>query len=218
MRQKISNLICLISLIFCCYTFFQITASAEVDNNNYNPQNNSQENCEDPTGVESGNSGNSNSASNQGSFRVKSHLVFNKKIIGKARAIDGDSIKVNNSEIRLFGIDAPEYKQKCLDKNNDEYSCGMVSQDFLSKLINGKQLECFYAEKDKYDRFLSKCFVQKLSVNEEMIKSGMAVIYNFSESSKKMDELEEYAKRNKFGIWQGSFELPKNYRKNNPRI
>lgn len=154
----------------------------------------------------------------QNNFRVRSHLVFNKKFSGKAYVLDGDSIKVDKKEVRLFGIDAPEYKQKCLDKNNEEYGCGKVSLEFLKKLIEGKKIECIFAQKDKYDRFLAKCFAENISINEEIIKNGMAVIYNFNESSSKMDELENYAKNNKIGIWQGSFELPKNYRKTNPRL
>ncbi len=152
-----------------------------------------------------------------GGFRVKSHLVFDKNFSGKAFALDGDSIKVGRKEVRLFGLDAPEYKQQCLDKNNLEYGCGLISRDFLVKLINGKKVECVYAEKDKYDRFLGKCFVGEVSINEEIVKNGMAVIYNFTESSEKMDNLEKEAKNDKIGIWQGAFELPKDYRKHNAR-
>ena len=153
----------------------------------------------------------------EGSFRVKSHLVFDKNFSGKGYALDGDSIKVGKKEVRLFGLDAPEYKQKCLDKNNQEYSCGIISYEFLTKLATGKKVECSYAEKDKYDRFLGKCFIDKVSINEELVKNGMAVIYNFTESSDKMNNLEKLAKTSKIGIWQGSFELPKDYRKHNMR-
>lgn len=151
------------------------------------------------------------------SLSVKSHLVFDKNFSGKGLALDGDSIKVGRKEVRLFGLDAPEYKQKCLDKNNQEYPCGVVSFEFLSKLVTGNKVECIYAEKDKYDRFLGKCFIGETSINEEIVKNGMAVIYNFTESSKKMDNLEKQAKDSKIGIWQGSFELPKDYRKHNMR-
>ena len=54
-------------------------------------------------------------------------------------------------------------------------------------------------------------------INEELVKNGMAVIYNFTESDKKMDELEVAAKKQKIGIWQGAFQLPKEYRKAHPR-
>lgn len=153
----------------------------------------------------------------ENSFRIKSHFVFNKKFSGKVRVLDGDSIKVGNKEVRLYGIDAPEFKQKCLNKNNEEYNCGLVSLNFLTKLINGKKVDCYYAQKDKYDRFLSNCYFNNIFINEEIIKNGMAVIYNFTESNQIMDNYEKHAKYNKIGIWQGSFELPKNYRKHNSR-
>ena len=150
-------------------------------------------------------------------FRVKSHLQFDKKFSGKVFVLDGDSIKVGKKEVRLFGLDAPEYKQNCFDAQNEEYPCGQASRDFLSNLANGKEANCLYAEKDKYDRFLGKCFVGGVSINEEIVKNGMAVIYNFTESSEKMDDLEKQAKASKIGIWRGSFELPKDYRKHNMR-
>ena len=34
-------------------------------------------------------------------------------IIGTARVLDGDSLKISGKEIRLMGIDAPEFDQKC---------------------------------------------------------------------------------------------------------
>jgi len=38
--------------------------------------------------------------------------ISGEKIIsGKAQVIDGDTIKINDKKIRLFGIDAPEKKQ-----------------------------------------------------------------------------------------------------------
>ncbi len=150
-------------------------------------------------------------------FRVKSHLQFDKKFYGKVFVLDGDSIKVGKKEVRLFGLDAPEYKQSCFDAQNEEYACGQASRDFLSNLANGKEANCIYAEKDKYDRFLSKCFIGEVSINEEIVKNGMGVIYNFTESDEKMDALEIAAKKKKLGIWQGTFQLPKEYRKSHPR-
>lgn len=150
-------------------------------------------------------------------FRVRSHLQFSKKFSGKAFVLDGDSIRVGKKEVRLFGIDAPEYKQQCLDEKNQEYNCGLVSRDFLISIAGGKFVECAYSEKDKYDRYLGKCYVDGVSINEELVKNGMAVVYNFSESDAKTDQLEKEAKDKKIGVWKGSFQLPKDYRKKNPR-
>lgn len=157
-------------------------------------------------------------AKSQSGFpRVRSHLVFNKSFTGTAKVIDGDSISVDDLEVRLFGIDAPEYYQTCFDASKNEYSCGKVSQEFLYDFINGKKVTCYYAEKDKYNRFLGKCEIGKTSINQEIVKNGMAVIYNFTESDDVMDELEAKAQKQKLGIWKGAFQLPKDYRKSHPR-
>ncbi|MFM2200636.1 MAG: hypothetical protein RL769_691, partial [Pseudomonadota bacterium] len=111
-------------------------------------------------------------------LKIKSHLNFTEKFSGKAYVLDGDSIRVSRKEVRLFGIDAPEYSQTCFNKKNIEYNCGLNSKEFLIKLIGGKKIDCFYAQKDKYDRFLAKCYLDNLSINEEIIKNGMAVVYN----------------------------------------
>ncbi len=156
-----------------------------------------------------------------GGMRVKSHPQFNKKFSGNTFVLDGDSLKVGGKEVRLFGLDAPEYNQTCFNVEKKKYLCGQISREFLINLAGGKEVECVYAEKDKYDRFLSKCFVsngsETILINEEIVKNGMAVIYNFTESDEKMDELEAEAKKKKLGIWQGAFQLPKDYRKANPR-
>ncbi len=42
---------------------------------------------------------------------VKSEEI--KEISGNAQIIDGDTIEINSKKIRLYGIDAPEFKQTC---------------------------------------------------------------------------------------------------------
>ena len=46
-------------------------------------------------------------------FLLISKISFAEEISGNANIIDGDSIKIGSKKIRLFGIDAPEIKQKC---------------------------------------------------------------------------------------------------------
>lgn len=135
------------------------------------------------------------------------------KISGIAKVTDGDSIKINKEPIRLLEIDAPEIKQECFDKENIKYKCGQNSYEFLFNLADGKNIDCFYKEKDIYNRYLGYCFNNNTLINKEILKSGNAVIYNYSSSSKSFIEAEEQAKNQNIGIWQGKFILPKNYRK-----
>lgn len=46
------------------------------------------------------------------------------RIIGDARVVDGDTLEVSGTRIRLFGIDAPESKQQCANASKQQYACG----------------------------------------------------------------------------------------------
>lgn len=144
-------------------------------------------------------------------------LLGKKTIFGNAYIIDGDSLKIGKKEIRLIGIDAPEYKQECYNKNKEKYRCGLKSKKFLISLTKGKKVTCYYDKKDYYNRFLSHCFVKNISLNKKLIENGMALIYNPLQASVEFKNLEKEAKNKKLGIWQGSFQIPKQYRKNNRR-
>ena len=147
----------------------------------------------------------------------KNLKIFSKEFSGKAKVIDGDSIIVGKKEVRLLEIDAPEYKQSCLNNDGVEYNCGRMSFHYLRDWVNKKHVHCRYEKKDIYNRYLAQCYLGQISINENLLENGMAVIYNYYSSSEKLIELEKIAKKNKKGIWRGSFELPRHYRKRNKR-
>ena len=134
-------------------------------------------------------------------------------ITGYFFAIDGDSLRKKDIEIRLLEIDSPEYRQTCFDKNDKEYDCGKISTNFLRKLVKDSKLNCKYQKKDMYDRYLANCYDGDKNINHEMIKNGMAIIYNINQASHREKELEKQARDNKIGIWQGKFLSPKEFRK-----
>lgn len=120
-----------------------------------------------------------------------------------ATAIDGDSLMWDNKEIRLFGIDAPEYNQTCLDKNKQEYPCGQEAFKHIKKLLK-KPIDCKIISKDKYKRNLAICD----DINAKMVASGWAVSYYGDDFKQE----EKDAKQNKLGIWQGKFIRPEFFR------
>ena len=150
---------------------------------------------------------------------VKSEEV--KIISGIAKVTDGDTIRIEGKKIRFFGIDAPEKKQQCrkpwlnisfisFSKN---YPCGQISSDKLKKKINNKLLICKWSNKDRYKRYIAECFKDKINVNAWMVRNGYAVAYR--KYSKKFVSQEIFAKKEKLGLWSGTFMMPWDYRKNN---
>ena len=149
---------------------------------------------------------------------VKSEEI--KIISGVAKVIDGDTIRIDKKKIRLFGIDAPEKKQQCRRSSlsisfltfGKDYPCGQISADRLRKKINNKFVVCKYSSKDRYKRFIAECFLNKTNINAWMVQTGHAVAYK--KYSKKFVSQEIYAKKEKLGLWSGTFEMPWNWRKN----
>ena len=150
---------------------------------------------------------------------VKSEEV--KIISGIAKVTDGDTIRIEGKKIRFFGIDAPEKKQQCKKpwltisfiSFNKNYPCGQISTDKLKKKINNKLLICKWSNKDRYKRFIAECFKDKTNVNAWMVRNGYAVAYR--KYSKKFVSQEIFAKKEKLGLWSGTFMMPWDYRKNN---
>ena len=143
------------------------------------------------------------------------------KISGFAKVVDGDTIKINSKKIRLYGIDAPEKKQKCKKTYltisfmsfTKDYMCGEVSTQNLIKKINNQKLNCNIIDVDRYKRLIGECFKRNINLNSWMVSNGYAVAYR--KYSKKYVTDEINAKNNKLGIWQGKFEMPWDYRRKN---
>jgi endonuclease YncB( thermonuclease family) len=134
-------------------------------------------------------------------------------IRGTPIVTDGDTIKILNKRIRFHGVDAPENKQICI-KNSKEYSCGQEATKALIKKINGKEaIRKVQSALDRYKRYIGICFSGGNNLNQWMVRNGYAVAYR--RYSKDYIEDENYAKKNKIGLWEGNFIHPEKWRKLN---
>jgi endonuclease YncB( thermonuclease family) len=61
------------------------------------------------------------------------------ELTGRASVIDGDTIEIHGTRIRLFGIDAPEAQQACTDAASQPYRCGQQAANALAEYLDGKR-------------------------------------------------------------------------------
>ena len=146
--------------------------------------------------------------------------TYAERIEGIALVIDGDTIKIKNNKIRLSGIDAPESNQLCkriflsiqFFSFNKQYPCGKISTNKLKKLVKNETILCKVENIDRYKRKLATCFKNRLNINSWLVRNGYALAY--VKYSKKYIFQEKEAERDKLGMWQGTFEKPWDWRKN----
>ena len=112
------------------------------------------------------------------------------------RVVDGDTIRAEAKgkeiKIRLVEIDAPEMDQPF----------GVESKRFLKKLIENKKVTLISEGKDRYGRTLGELFVNKDNLNETMVKSGFAWVYDRYVKSPLLYSYQDEAKSKNLGIWQ----------------
>ena len=137
--------------------------------------------------------------------------LFAGDISNNIKVTDGDTIVINKEKIRFVGIDTPELKQTCA-KDDEKIFCGEIAKNLLIKKIGNEIPKCISEGKDRYNRVLAECFVNGESLSSFLVRHGYAFAYR--KYSKKFIKDEEYAKKNKIGMWVMEFEFPWNFRKN----
>lgn len=85
---------------------------------------------------------------------------------GSAYVVDGDTIVIQKTQIRLFGIDAPEI--------NHPY--GQKAKWALVSLCKGKPVHAEIVEEDSHGRTVAKCYLKDgRDLSAEMVKLGLAI-------------------------------------------
>jgi endonuclease YncB( thermonuclease family) len=133
-------------------------------------------------------------------------------VSGPARIIDGDSLEIAGTRIRIFGIDAPEGRQQCRDGRGESYACGREAARALERLIGGRTVTCTPVTHDQYDRDVATCAVVGRDLGDAMVRAGHARDYA-RHSRGRYAVAEREAREARRGIWAGESEAPAAWRR-----
>ena len=142
-------------------------------------------------------------------FIFFTNLLFSEHFTAKVvRVVDGDSVNVlrlpekKELKLRLYGIDAPEWKQ----------AYGKESKDALKGLLGPNTvISVKVLDKDRYGRLICELHLDNkdISLNEWMVSEGNAWHYiKYAANDINLQLAERNAINNKLGLWSSETPTP----------
>jgi endonuclease YncB( thermonuclease family) len=132
-------------------------------------------------------------------------------LTGQASIIDGDTLEIHGTRIRLSGIDAPESTQFCRGEDSLPHRCGAKAANELSAFIARRPVTCVPVSLDQYGRTAATCSVAGIDLADWLVRNGFALDWP-RYSNGKYASAQRDAERAGRGIWAGSFVEPRLYR------
>jgi endonuclease YncB( thermonuclease family) len=123
------------------------------------------------------------------------------ELAGRASVIDGDTLEIHGTRIRLHGIDAPEKRQPCYEADGAQWNCGQAAAMELDAFIADRPVICQPITTDRYGRTVAKCAVNGQDIEQHQVSKGLAWAYR--KYSMDYVETETKAAANHIGIWRG---------------
>jgi endonuclease YncB( thermonuclease family) len=143
-------------------------------------------------------------------FGLASHAAAD-NFAGRVSVIDGDTLELHGTRIRLWGIDAPESTQLCRGDDSLQYRCGAQAANDLDAFIAGRPVNCSPISLDRYGRTVASCSVGGADLGEWLVRKGLALDWpQYSKGRYGADQ--RAAEQAGKGMWAGSYVEPWLYR------
>lgn len=130
--------------------------------------------------------------------------------VGKALVLDGDTLQIGRTRIRLHAIDAPEPTQNC-HLSDGTWACGRAAATYLRHLTAGRTVTCEDFGTDRDGRMLGFCRAEDLDIGSQMVRAGLAMAYRDYSWTYFPEELA--ARITGEGIWATDFDAPWDWRR-----
>ena len=100
-------------------------------------------------------------------------VIVSGRVLDGQSVVDGDTLRVAGQPIRLYGIDAPELRQRC-----EGWPAGEEARRALAALVTVRPVECRRVTTDRYGRVVATCRAGNEDVATNLVRSGMAWAYH----------------------------------------
>jgi endonuclease YncB( thermonuclease family) len=124
--------------------------------------------------------------------KARTERLFN------AIVISAGTIKARNQEIRLAGIAAPDFEQRC-GEGATAWPCGRMARAALQRFIRGRAVDCELPAGADTLPDPATCAVGGENVSEWLVAQGWA-----KRSGEPFEDAEKNAREAKLGLWSES--------------
>ena len=118
-------------------------------------------------------------------------------ITGRAYVTDGDGIKVAGREVRIAGVDAPEWNQPAKSRSGEWFNHGKLVKSAMIREVGGKQVRVLAEGRDKYGRVIGTVTCDGKDIGAWLVRNGHAI----AAYSEKYRQVEREARSARRGMW-----------------
>ena len=137
-------------------------------------------------------------------------IAVDMNVSGVVHVVDGDTIDVGRTRVRLFGIDAPEADQTCVGADAAVLPCGAWVMAQVRAIYQGEHANCIRVDTDLYGRTVARCDVAGNDIGQTLVARGLA--FSYPRYSRDYIDLEASARRAAVGVHAYEILRPADYR------
>lgn len=116
----------------------------------------------------------------------------------QVEVVDGDTLRLRDTVIRLRGVTAPARGGGCGARAGGDVDCGRAATVILAGLVSHDPVECRLDGRDDDGRALGMCRSGGVEINSAVVESGWAVA---SPDQPALDQAERSARAHRRGLW-----------------
>lgn len=124
-------------------------------------------------------------------------------IAGRATVLDGEMLRVRDTQVRLFGVDAPQGDQVCEGTDDNRWRCGQRAAMALEDILDESIVSCLEMKRDGFGRVVAVCTIAGIDLGLWLVRNGLALEWA-AYSNARYHQAAEEARAQRRGIWSGS--------------
>ncbi len=119
--------------------------------------------------------------------------------------VDGHTLRVGDTVVRLQGVAAPPRGTACLKPDNSRFDCGAAASEALARLLRGHAVTCKLYGRDAAGFAQGLCEAEGRELNRGIVAAGWARARSDSHgfAAASFGNEENQARSAHRGLWQG---------------